>query len=461
MSENTNVIGEGTYGCVHKPSLKCKNKPGLDYKNKVSKILSKKESSKEVTEYNKIARADKYSDFYLGKPEKCELDYNYLHNIDAIKQCKISEKVLDHLESYELLVMEDGGLNIEDFVKKMKTWSLSEENTEICEKFLLEALRLFAGLKIFENNGLVHHDLKPQNVVYNETSNRLNFIDFGLMVNRKTLINQAKRSAYKFSIFHWSFPWELEVINKNKFNVLYESVAQRETFIRNFLNQYKSKDETYYKNAITFCYYALDAKSSTYKEDWSEYISDYESTIADDMIEMGYNEFIDKSVHTIDVYGIGIVMNYWLYNAKRFLSSEIFDDLHPILKRMTNSRLADRFTVDQSLEYYEDFITVSGLLEKYNKKIDDQHTVVDFDASPKKIISRINPPKTIVVDPDFVNSDPNPCPQGKVLNPKTGRCIKIKSKKKASQKNVDLSGGKYTKKRRYLKHYTFAMRRGL
>ena len=37
MSENTNVIGEGTYGCVHKPSLKCKNKPGLDYKNKVSK----------------------------------------------------------------------------------------------------------------------------------------------------------------------------------------------------------------------------------------------------------------------------------------------------------------------------------------------------------------------------------------------------------------------------------------
>ena len=26
------VIGEGTYGCVHKPSLKCKNKPKINNK---------------------------------------------------------------------------------------------------------------------------------------------------------------------------------------------------------------------------------------------------------------------------------------------------------------------------------------------------------------------------------------------------------------------------------------------
>ena len=465
MSENAIVIGEGAYGCVHKPSLTCKNKTNLNYANKVSKILSKKDANKEIIEYKKIAKADKLNDFYLGQPDNCEIDENNVYNINAIKKCKISEKILKKLESYELIVMDDGGLNIEDFVKKMKTWSISEANTEICEKFLLEALRLFAGLKLFEKNGLVHHDLKPQNVVYNEATNRLNFIDFGLMVNRKTLIKQANRSAYRFDIFHWSFPWELEVLNKNNFDLLYNSEEQRESLIRKFLHKYKSKDDEYYKNAITFCNYALDAKSSTYKDDWSEYISDYESTIIDDIVEMDYKEFIDKSVRTIDVYGVGIAMNYWLYNAKRFLSNEIFDDLHPILKRMTNGRLADRFTADQCLEYYENFITVSGLLEKYNKKIDEHHTVVDFDASPKKIISKIKPPKTIIVDPDFVNLDPNPCPEGKVLNPKTGRCIKIKSKKNASQKNasqknasqknasqknIHLSGGRYTKKRRGL-----------
>ena len=31
------VIGEGSYGCVHRPSLEC-NRENINYKNKVSKI---------------------------------------------------------------------------------------------------------------------------------------------------------------------------------------------------------------------------------------------------------------------------------------------------------------------------------------------------------------------------------------------------------------------------------------
>ena len=36
MSE---VIGEGSYGCVHRPSLNVKKK--IDYENKISKFLRK------------------------------------------------------------------------------------------------------------------------------------------------------------------------------------------------------------------------------------------------------------------------------------------------------------------------------------------------------------------------------------------------------------------------------------
>ena len=34
----SNVVGEGTYGCVHKPSLRC-DKLNVDYKEKVSKLM--------------------------------------------------------------------------------------------------------------------------------------------------------------------------------------------------------------------------------------------------------------------------------------------------------------------------------------------------------------------------------------------------------------------------------------
>ena len=40
------VIGEGGYGCVHKPSIHCKTlpKPNFNYTNYVSKIMANKEA---------------------------------------------------------------------------------------------------------------------------------------------------------------------------------------------------------------------------------------------------------------------------------------------------------------------------------------------------------------------------------------------------------------------------------
>ena len=43
-----NVIGEGGFGCVHRPSLKCKpeikTKTKINYNNKTSKVLLKSEA---------------------------------------------------------------------------------------------------------------------------------------------------------------------------------------------------------------------------------------------------------------------------------------------------------------------------------------------------------------------------------------------------------------------------------
>ena len=33
MSTQASVIGEGTYGCIHKPSLRCKGNKKLNYTN--------------------------------------------------------------------------------------------------------------------------------------------------------------------------------------------------------------------------------------------------------------------------------------------------------------------------------------------------------------------------------------------------------------------------------------------
>ena len=59
------IIGEGGFGCVFKPSLKCADKK-ISYKNKISKWMLSKNAVEELQEYAVIAKADSNTDFYTG-----------------------------------------------------------------------------------------------------------------------------------------------------------------------------------------------------------------------------------------------------------------------------------------------------------------------------------------------------------------------------------------------------------
>ena len=53
------VLGEGTYGCVHKPSLKCKDRPDISYEGNISKIMDQQNAREELKEYDVIGKVDK------------------------------------------------------------------------------------------------------------------------------------------------------------------------------------------------------------------------------------------------------------------------------------------------------------------------------------------------------------------------------------------------------------------
>ena len=83
---NPKKVGEGSYGCVHNPPLKCKKKTYNPDPNKVSKILLKKNANGELKEFKLIQEADKKEVFHLGKPVSCFPDNNE-DNEKAINEC--------------------------------------------------------------------------------------------------------------------------------------------------------------------------------------------------------------------------------------------------------------------------------------------------------------------------------------------------------------------------------------
>jgi len=69
----THVIGEGTYGCVHKPPVKCKNKTRKNKTRKnntssISKLMTDSNAKNELREFKFISSADNKKQLYLGKP---------------------------------------------------------------------------------------------------------------------------------------------------------------------------------------------------------------------------------------------------------------------------------------------------------------------------------------------------------------------------------------------------------
>ena len=79
-------VGEGTYGCVFKPSLKCQENIG-SYENKVSKVMVNREAKEELKEYISIAKIQGLEKYAITQPILCKpvIDDNF---ISSVSQCK-------------------------------------------------------------------------------------------------------------------------------------------------------------------------------------------------------------------------------------------------------------------------------------------------------------------------------------------------------------------------------------
>ena len=417
MLSSPKVIGEGSYGCVHDPSLTCKGKPKQNYDNKVSKTVSRYDAAKEMHEYKGISNADKDKEFYLGKPIQCDI-LDIPRNTEAIEKCKIGQEVLTNLSNYKLIVMNDGGENLETYSNKVRHWPQSAESTRKCELFLLESIRLFRGLIVFKENDLIHHDLKPQNIVYNEKENRLNFIDFGIMQSKSKVKERLlKGRDYSFSIFHWSFPWETRFLNKHNFAHI--KYSGKKHLIIDY-NTGKG-DSSHLQN---FFYYSIDnyISKDKYKVEINNVFDDYDDFIKDVSTTKTHAEFVDKCLDSIDVYGLGLAMMFWFHNAKRHLDNRLNVGFQIIFGKMLSSNDSKRLMADEALDWTERLLEVSGVLSKHKKIIVD-HEIMNEGEAPKDKVQAIVKTKA-KVDRFLADAEPGTCPEGKERNPSTMRCVK-------------------------------------
>jgi len=461
------VIGEGTYGCIHKPSLHCGDS-GIDYDNKVSKILSNEEADGEMREFSSISKFDEKNEIFLGVPHRCS-PAKTPRNIRYIKQCRNGKELVKQLQKYSLLVMEDGGLDLEKYGRRLRFREPepTKINRKKIEMFWIEAHRSLIGLREFLKYGVVHHDLKNANIVYNEKNNRINFIDFGLMDTKVNLMNHANQNNYPFPIFHFNFPPELPFLDKKRFEKFAENFAEKSEEEKNEYLDHLIKYNKFDKNTVfdktadtfqtMFSYYNQNAYG-LYPGDYTEkyFYDGFKKTLVEYIKPSNYEIFLEKSLDTIDIYGTGIAFLFFLKQTKHLLESNVVALLSNLFLEMANPDLFSRIDINDLIYKYENILESTGLLSKHKKRFENNVLIEEREEIPEINLENIklspkemkelteNEPKPT---PGYKKSfstrktsllhktlkSPKKCPEGTVLNPKTNRCNKIKTKKNRNE----------------------------
>jgi serine/threonine protein kinase len=409
-------VAEGTYGCVYRPPIKCKN--GKKYTTgKVSKLMTRRAAKKEIEEYKFIKTVDKKKQFYPGPPIDCEVD-----EIDAAREmtpgeCKLFEQDPD-IKNYKLLIYNDGGYDLDKFTKIYLDGYLASNPRQQTDLFFLNAYNLFEGLRLFLMNDLLHHDIKPQNIVFDPATYRFNFIDFGL-AEKKSELSLGILGETNHENFHWSYPLEFGFLNYSKDyylqNITKRRLDKAEADFTTLLSETTNISNSYNIKPISFRTTFRYMENRLAPFDQQLFIESVFNGLRN-YTARNYPLIIGKLLNNTDIYALGFTMNHMIncFYDKGALSQDEYTRYSKLFNRMfhPNVEIRTAFKTHHYATWYADILRNTGVLSRLGKDIVDGKIV---DVAKPVVVTPIQGLSPVV----------KTCPEGQELNPTTKRCRKV------------------------------------
>jgi serine/threonine protein kinase len=438
------VVGEGGYGCVHKPSLECETMPipGFDYNDYVSKLMTSKNASTELKEFVTIGRVDPKNEYHLGKPILCKpkLDDEFKHAVAKCNKLSTNGAVTSNPNRFSLLILKDGGVDLQSLCDKKLTKYLETNKEKKTDQFWLEVHHLIKGLLFFKKNNIVHNDIKPQNILFNLEDGSMKYIDFGIMRSKEEIIKTSATNNNGFGIFSWSFPLDCGFMEKNKFDEYAESKKKHLMKMElmamiingSKVNRYKFPLNRPRAFKILFTY--LNPENVVPDETTQiGYIKSFFDGFNALIEKNNYYQILERITDSIDVYGLGFSLQYIANCFKRHDAIPLnnFLLLSSFLNKMYDFNPSTRvIDIETLLDEYENILLQMGVLTRLNVSFEN-HNIVKI---PAKTIKRQRKIERLSTELQaLANEDPIPsvvpsvavksCPEGKELNPRTNRCV--------------------------------------
>jgi len=272
---------------------------------------------------------------------------------------KTSSKTRKNMfDKFSLLIIPDGGTDLSKLADSFSQMTVSEKK-EILKKFWKDAAILFEGVIVFQKHNIIHHDVKPQNVLFSKDSGNLKFIDFGLMRKITEVIHISKKSENYIAEYpFWTYPFEFPYLNYESFMKIAElSLKEKYEYYDDLVDKLQdSSSKISIACRVFFDYILRNMAEEERKEEIKKYFDDFMDTIIYEIVPDNYASFLEKSIHTIDLFGVGMILQFMLCYSEDVFDSKTADLLKDCFFNMMRPSVSHRYTVQEAFQHFTEIM---------------------------------------------------------------------------------------------------------
>lgn len=325
------LIGQGSYGCVYKPSFKCSVSNSEN--GSISKVMAENNAEDEIKNFTIIDKIDPQGKYHVKLDDHCDLSNNnkreLLSDTYLNKDKEVCE-ILDNFRTYKNLKFKDGGKElyyyydiIKQITRKKDSSSQLKVNGKVINKSIViekycNMRTLYKILIAYKNivDSLVelnkhkycHFDIKLENIVYDIDKNVMKLIDFGVSLEynykiKKSEINKALKTFDEFENFFISYyevyPFELILCNYSNFKYAllhYKKPKKVIKRLKGSIKNYNSKEQIYN-------YMLTEKIASYYCKLLNKLLQKYKN------VKLAYIAYLKIIFDKVDLFSIGITLS--------------------------------------------------------------------------------------------------------------------------------------------------------
>ena len=416
----------GNNSCVLDPALSCENREMPDAE--LSKIVKAIDGVDELESYRALRDSlDPKSEFTITPPVSCmpdltseviekikgctEMGLNRYdtrrHDIWKFRKLDPSDKKTFSNKTFTMLQMRNEGVDLNVFVANVLATAKAEAaaastdsastdaDTTANQKMLTFwkcATNYFRGLVMLNSNDIIHHDLKPANLLYHEDTGKASIIDFGLSRSRKYLLEQANIDTVEYSVnqcFSWIyFAPETTLHNRAVYT---EVIANEKNFYYipidedYLLAHYVNKSFTELIEQIPRIR-RRESINKTWDREFQSVAQLTEKLYSfikterkiyktNPELNVCFDNFMKRSLDTFDVYGLGFALLTVLNKTSFLITPEFEASLRPLFYSMLSFSCLNRPTPEEAFDRYVE------IMKSHTLNFDETLYSLSFDPS--------------------------------------------------------------------------------